>query len=169
MKKVVAIFIAFYFLAMGTMFVWGFIDKQQKERGLESKLGTAQQENEPAEEEDNSDNDGEKSNIQTLQNQQPQSTTSGNSQPSTGSLAKTYSWTEVAKHSKANDCWIVINGKAYDVTTYLDLHPGGADLILTQCGKDATNAFNTQGGRGRGHSSKADKQLETFLLGTISG
>ena len=75
MKKVVAIFIAFYFLAMGTMFVWGFIDKQQKERGLESKLSIAKQENEPAEEEDNSDNDGEKSNIQTLQNQQPQSTT----------------------------------------------------------------------------------------------
>ena len=36
---------------------------------------------------------------------------------------------EVAKHDNEDDCWMVINGKVYDVTDYIDDHPGG-DVIL---------------------------------------
>ena len=38
MKKLVAVVIALYFVAMGTMFVWGFIDKQQKEQSLNTNV-----------------------------------------------------------------------------------------------------------------------------------
>lgn len=31
---------------------------------------------------------------------------------------------EVAKHNKPDDCWIVIEGRVMDVTSYLKDHPG---------------------------------------------
>lgn len=40
-----------------------------------------------------------------------------------------YTLEEVAKHDNEDDCWMVINGKVYDVTDYIDDHPGG-DVIL---------------------------------------
>ena len=56
---------------------------------------------------------------------------------------------EVAKHkfalldsvltgSSRDSCWVVINGQVYDVTDFLDEHPGGAAIILKYGGKDAT-------------------------------
>lgn len=32
---------------------------------------------------------------------------------------------ELAKHNKANDAWLAIRGKVYNVTKYMDFHPGG--------------------------------------------
>lgn len=48
-------------------------------------------------------------------------------------------WTvnEVAQHNTRDDCWMIIDGKAYDVTPWIDSHPGG-DVILSYAGMDAT-------------------------------
>ncbi|MEK9180712.1 MAG: cytochrome b5-like heme/steroid binding domain-containing protein [Patescibacteria group bacterium] len=73
---------------------------------------------------------------------------------------------EVAKHSSAGDCWMIISGKVYAVTDYAALHPGGAKRILDFCGRDATQAFLTKGGQGT-HSSAATAQHATLLLGQI--
>ncbi|KAI8951239.1 FMN-dependent dehydrogenase-domain-containing protein [Xylaria longipes] len=48
---------------------------------------------------------------------------------------------EIASHRSTSSCWIVVNGKVYDVTTYLNEHPGGAAILLKQGGTDATNEF----------------------------
>ncbi|KAI2631327.1 hypothetical protein GGS26DRAFT_591210 [Hypomontagnella submonticulosa] len=48
---------------------------------------------------------------------------------------------EVAKHNTTSSCWIVVNGKVYDVTSYLGQHPGGAAILLRQGGRDATAEF----------------------------
>jgi hypothetical protein len=42
---------------------------------------------------------------------------------------------EIAEHSNRQSCWIVIEGRAYDVTDFLDSHPGGAAIILRHAGK----------------------------------
>lgn len=47
---------------------------------------------------------------------------------------------EVALHNKVNDCWTVINSKVYDITSYLQYHPGGRS-ILKAAGKDGTEIF----------------------------
>ena len=50
---------------------------------------------------------------------------------------RTLSKDEVAQHNKKNDCWIVVDGKVYDMTEFLDEHPGGRRLPLKYAGKDA--------------------------------
>jgi L-lactate dehydrogenase (cytochrome) len=42
---------------------------------------------------------------------------------------------EIAKHNSRQSCWVVIEGQAYDVTDFLDKHPGGATIILRYAGK----------------------------------
>lgn len=49
---------------------------------------------------------------------------------------------ELAKHNTINDCWIAIDGKVYNVTHYLDFHPGGVEEMMRGSGKDATDLFN---------------------------
>jgi L-lactate dehydrogenase (cytochrome) len=49
---------------------------------------------------------------------------------------------EIAKHATRASCWVIISGHAYDVTTFLDEHPGGAAIILQYGGKDATEEYN---------------------------
>lgn len=49
---------------------------------------------------------------------------------------------EVAKHTTKEDCWVVVNGKVLDVTSFLPDHPGGELAILTFAGKDASEEFN---------------------------
>ncbi|KAE9579275.1 hypothetical protein CGMCC3_g4805 [Colletotrichum fructicola] len=48
---------------------------------------------------------------------------------------------EVATHNSRNSCWIVVSGHIYDVTDFLDDHPGGAGVILRYAGKDATEEY----------------------------
>lgn len=74
---------------------------------------------------------------------------------------------EVAKHKTESDCYMILNGKVYDVTTYLPLHPGGASRIIHYCGKDGTQAFDTKGGEGQ-HSNRANNDLSSLYKGDLS-
>ena len=40
--------------------------------------------------------------------------------------------------SQKGDCWLGIDGLVYDVTKFLDDHPGGPEIVLEHAGKDAT-------------------------------
>ncbi len=75
---------------------------------------------------------------------------------------------EVAKHNSENSCWMIIGNKIYDVTSYLPIHPGGVQSMLPYCGQDATQAFNTKGGKGGPHSSYADNLLAAYLVGDLN-
>ncbi|KAK7534120.1 FMN-dependent dehydrogenase-domain-containing protein [Phyllosticta citribraziliensis] len=48
---------------------------------------------------------------------------------------------DVAKHDSADSCWVIVHGRAYDVTEFLPEHPGGSKIILKYAGKDATEEF----------------------------
>jgi len=48
---------------------------------------------------------------------------------------------EVFRHRKKEDCWIVLHGKVYDVTSWLNKHPGGAKLLLDHAGEDASVSY----------------------------
>lgn len=68
----------------------------------------------------------------------------------------------VATHSTQSNCWVIVSGKVYSVTSYIPMHPGGARRIVNECGGDATNAFD-----GAGHSNKAYSLLGQYLVGTL--
>ncbi|KHN97905.1 Cytochrome b5 [Metarhizium album ARSEF 1941] len=43
---------------------------------------------------------------------------------------------DVARHNDAESCWVIIHGKAYDVTDFLPEHPGGSKVILKYAVRD---------------------------------
>jgi len=63
---------------------------------------------------------------------------------------------EVARHNTAEDCWMIIEDRVYDVTEYLGHHPGGTRAILKFAGRDGTE--NVQF-----HSPRMMKLLRTYF------
>lgn len=49
---------------------------------------------------------------------------------------RTISLEECRKHTTDKSCWLVVHGKVYDVTNFLEEHPGGYDIIVTATGAD---------------------------------
>lgn len=98
------------------------------------------------------------------------STQNASSQQSASSVPAgvTLNLTEIAKHNSVNDCWLLINGKVYNVTSYLGAHPGGVATIAAYCGKEATQAFDTKGGIGQAHSGSANALLANYYIGDLN-
>lgn len=71
---------------------------------------------------------------------------------------------ECKRHTTEKDCWIVLSGKVYDVTEFLDEHPGGFDIVVAATGKDATEDFEEIG-----HSNAAREMLDKFYIGEFEG
>lgn len=57
-------------------------------------------------------------------------------------ITKNFPLSEVARHCIPEDCWAALNGKVYDLTEFMDRHPGGPTTILAWAGKDASKFFN---------------------------
>lgn len=55
-------------------------------------------------------------------------------------IAGPYSTDEVSKHNHREDAWIIVDNKVYDITDFIDMHPGG-DTILNNVGGDSTVGF----------------------------
>lgn len=85
-----------------------------------------------------------------------------------------YTVEEVKDHNNKDDCWTIISGSVYDITSYIPRHPGG-DEILKACGEDGTTLFTQRQeqdggavGSGTPHSSSAQSQLASLKIGTVS-
>lgn len=76
---------------------------------------------------------------------------------------------EISKHSIANDCWMIISNKVYDVTSYIGSHPGGSQAIVKNCGRDGTQDFQTKGKPGGSpHPSSAQALLSQYYIGDLN-
>lgn len=58
-------------------------------------------------------------------------------------MTATITLQELQGHNVRTDAWILFRGEVYDVTKYVDEHPGGLAL-LNYAGKDATTAISEQ-------------------------
>ncbi|KAJ8588932.1 cytochrome b5 [Rhizopogon salebrosus TDB-379] len=75
-------------------------------------------------------------------------------------MGKTVTYEELKQNSTKNSLYVLLHAKVYDVTKFIDEHPGGDDVILAEAGKDATQAFEDVG-----HSDEARELLPNLLVG----
>jgi len=75
---------------------------------------------------------------------------------------QSYTWEEICKHKSADDCWLLIDGKVYDLSNWVPFHPGG-DTILNGCASpNATYYFELY------HANqKAFKLLNNYYIGVL--
>ncbi|CAD5231303.1 unnamed protein product [Bursaphelenchus okinawaensis] len=77
-------------------------------------------------------------------------------------MTEKFTRAEVAEHNSNKDVWMIIGNKVFDVTKFLDEHPGGCEVLLEKAGEDRTEAFEDIG-----HSSDARTLKEDYLVGEI--
>ncbi|XP_074646344.1 cytochrome b5-like [Tubulanus polymorphus] len=75
---------------------------------------------------------------------------------------KQFTLEEVKKHNDSRSCWIVIHDIVYDVTKFLEEHPGGEEVLLEQAGSFGTEPFEDVG-----HSTDARELMKDFVIGEI--
>ncbi|KAJ6037473.1 hypothetical protein N7444_010178 [Penicillium canescens] len=73
-----------------------------------------------------------------------------------------YTLKDVAAHNTKGDTWMVIHGQVFDLTEYLQDHPGGAEVLVEVAGTDATADYEDVG-----HSEDAREIMQPFLVGTL--
>lgn len=102
----------------------------------------------------------------TNTNTKPSNTNTSTPAPTNTAPTKqpgTYTVAEVQAANTASKCWTVIRGKVYNLTSYLNAHPGGKANIMQVCGKDGTATFDAQhSGQG-----KPEDKLASLYLGTL--
>ncbi|EME83360.1 uncharacterized protein MYCFIDRAFT_64684 [Pseudocercospora fijiensis CIRAD86] len=70
---------------------------------------------------------------------------------------------EVAKHTEEDDIWVIVDHKVYDVSDFLDAHPGGEVVLRQVAGQDATAAFYNL------HRHEVLQQYKALCIGTLEG
>jgi cytochrome b involved in lipid metabolism len=78
--------------------------------------------------------------------------------PTPTPTSPSYTTADVAAHSTSNSCWSIVNGKVYNITSYIEKHPGGPEAILKICGKDGTSTLHRQ------HGTSKDNSLQKYYL-----
>lgn len=75
---------------------------------------------------------------------------------------KIVSFKDVQEHKSRDSVWFVIHNKVYDVSKFLEDHPGGEEVLLEQAGCNATEIFEDVN-----HSADAKELLKTFFVGDL--
>ncbi len=76
-----------------------------------------------------------------------------------------YSREEVSKHDNASDAWVVVDGRVYDITAFLDSHPGGLGVTEEHLGSDVSAVVRSPDVHE--HSSTAFDLLPQYCIGKV--
>eukprot|EP00241_Pyramimonas_parkeae_P010014 CAMPEP_0114242572 /NCGR_PEP_ID=MMETSP0058-20121206/10252_1 /TAXON_ID=36894 /ORGANISM="Pyramimonas parkeae, CCMP726" /LENGTH=129 /DNA_ID=CAMNT_0001355203 /DNA_START=42 /DNA_END=431 /DNA_ORIENTATION=- len=74
---------------------------------------------------------------------------------------KIFSKQEVSQHNSREDIWVILNNKVYDISSYVEEHPGG-DAILNNAGGDNTKEFH-----GPQHPARVFDMIDDFYIGDL--
>lgn len=75
---------------------------------------------------------------------------------------KYYRLSEIEEQNTFKSTWIIINNNVYDVTKFLEEHPGGEEVLREQAGGDATESFEDVG-----HSTDAREMSHSMMIGEL--
>ena len=84
--------------------------------------------------------------------------------PTPSATASGYTMAQVAANNSAKSCWAVIEGSVYNLTAWINSHPGGTGAIISLCGTEATSSFNAQ----HANQSRPSSRLSGYLLGPLA-
>ena len=79
------------------------------------------------------------------------------------SSASGYTASDVAAHASASDCWTIVDGKVYNITSFIPSHPGGP-AIIQACGKDGSSLFHSVPQHDR---VNAQATLDQYFIGNL--
>lgn len=82
----------------------------------------------------------------------------------TSTTTPTFTLADVSKHTDITSCYSIINDSVYDLTTWVNMHPGGSKAILSICGVDGTEKFMKKHKGGE----KFMTILARFKIGTLT-
>ncbi|KAJ5997844.1 hypothetical protein N7499_005762 [Penicillium canescens] len=83
-----------------------------------------------------------------------------------GRVLPTFTSAEVESHNTAKSCFVTLGRNVYDVTDFLEAHPGGGDLILEYGGKDVTDILKDE--ISHEHTDAAYEILDDYHIGFVS-
>lgn len=83
-----------------------------------------------------------------------------------GRTLPTFTLDEVRSHNSNKSCFVTLGQNVYDVTDFLDSHPGGADLVLEYAGRDITDILKDESSHA--HSEAAYEVLDDSLVGFLA-
>jgi hypothetical protein len=75
-----------------------------------------------------------------------------------------YTMAQVRANNTAKSCWTAIDGYVYNLTSWINSHPGGSGAILFLCGTDGSNAFKAQ----HENQTKPAIRLDGYRLGPLN-
>jgi hypothetical protein len=75
-----------------------------------------------------------------------------------------YTMAQVRANNTAKSCWSAIDGYVYDLTNWINSHPGGSGAILFLCGTDGSNAFKAQ----HENQTKPALRLDGYRIGPLN-
>lgn len=81
-------------------------------------------------------------------------------------ILPTITQAEVQAHNSAQSCYVTIGSKVYDITEFVEDHPGGGDLILDYAGKDIKDILEDE--VSHTHSDSAYEILDEHLVGFVA-
>ena len=97
----------------------------------------------------------------------PNPTSSPSLSPQVGSCNQpVLSFSDVAGHDSWEDCWMILYNLIYDLTDYIDTHPGGNRLIANECGRDATDVYELF--TRHDETLLSTEKMDRFLIGKLS-
>lgn len=76
---------------------------------------------------------------------------------------KEFTRKEVIQHNHEQSCWVIIENEVFDLTSFIQRHPGGKDIILSRAGEDASSFFMMK----HGDNKQVKKQLANYRLGQL--
>lgn len=82
-----------------------------------------------------------------------------------GRVLPTLTPAEVRSHNNAKSCFVTLGSKVFDVSTFIDDHPGGGDLILEHAGQDVGEVMRDVASHE--HSEAAYEILDECLVGFV--
>ncbi|KFA52181.1 hypothetical protein S40293_00463 [Stachybotrys chartarum IBT 40293] len=77
--------------------------------------------------------------------------------------SSTHTREEVQKHNTEDSLWCIIDSTVYDLTEFVDAHPGGESVLRQVAGRDATEAFYNL------HRHEVLTKYADLAVGTIQG